>query len=102
MAGMIEHNCGHYEVHEVLGGKEYVWCPESTTLDCRCGERLILTRSDVVCPCGEDHSTSVQGKLAVEGLSDEALHPWRDEYRRLLEESRHPEYHHWSELSTVE
>jgi hypothetical protein len=78
---MIKHTSGHYEVHEVPGAKYYVWCPGSTTVECR---------------CGENRSASLRG------LSDEAMHPWRDEYRRSLEESGHPEYHHWAELRTVE
>ena len=87
---------GHYEVREVEFGRIYRWCPESVSVGCNCGERLIFNLSLLTdfCNCGERLSLTSsmttcyrceadQTAVVWEELSarrsgdDEVLHPWR-------------------------
>jgi len=65
----------------------YRWCPPCLVVECECGRRLTLKRSNpldfptAVCECGEDSTDYDQeeveivvGQLLGE---DETLHPWR-------------------------
>ena len=77
MARVIERSGGRYEVQEVEFGTVYKWCPECVVLECDCGQRLTLTRSESTCPeCGADHASIVREELAARQLEDELAHPW--------------------------
>ena len=72
-------------------GRSYKWCPESVTIECDGGERLIFkasaafTSSVVLCECGEDYTADIQEECQrhqpeVLGQTLEAYetahHPW--------------------------
>jgi hypothetical protein len=74
---VIERTEGHYDVQEVQFGTVYRWCPECVVVECDCGERPALTRSESTCPeCGTDHAPIVREELATRQLEDELAHPW--------------------------
>jgi hypothetical protein len=74
----IKHTEGCYEVQDVEFGKVYRWRPESLVVECECGERPTLTRSETTCEwCGTDHTVTVGEGSIVGQLDDETLHPWR-------------------------
>lgn len=75
---VIERTEGHYDVEEVEFGTLYRWCPQCVVVECDCGERLTLTRSETTCErCGVDHAPIVREELATRQLEDELAHPWR-------------------------
>ena len=75
---IIERTEGHYDVGEVEFGTVYRWCPESVAIECDCGERPILTRSETTClECGGEHADIVREELGARRLEDAAMHPWR-------------------------
>ena len=75
---VIERTEGHYDVEEVEFGRLYRWCPQCVVVECDCGERLTLTRSETTCErCGADHATSVRRELAACQPREEIVHPWR-------------------------
>ena len=75
---VIERTEGHYDVREVKFGMVYRWCPESVAIECDCGERPILTRSETTClECGGEHVDIVREELGARRLEDAAMHPWR-------------------------
>ena len=45
---IIERVEAHYETREVPFGKVYEWHPARITLECDCGERLILTANTTI------------------------------------------------------
>jgi len=49
---VIEHERGYYEVREVPYGKVYDWRPERVVFECRCGEKHVLSGSEIACACG--------------------------------------------------
>ena len=51
-------------------------------VECDCGEKLVLTASEVVCRCGADHASLV----CEERVSDGKMHPWDEEYRERRKE----------------
>ena len=74
---VIERTEGHYDAQEVQFGTIYKWCPECVVVECYCGERLTLTRSESTCPeCGADHVAIVHQELCDHGVGDEIMHPW--------------------------
>jgi hypothetical protein len=46
MATVIECIEGHYDVQPSSFGEVYIWCPANTVVECDCGQRTALTRSD--------------------------------------------------------
>jgi hypothetical protein len=80
MTQVIMSTEGRYEISEVEHGRVYRWNPGRVVLECECGERPTLTRSESTCPeCGADHAGVIGAWLGtVAGRkADEALHPWR-------------------------
>jgi hypothetical protein len=68
---------GHYDVQEVEFGTVYRWCPECVVVECDCGERPTLTRSESTCPeCGANHAAIIREELAARRVGDETRHPW--------------------------
>jgi hypothetical protein len=45
MTTVIERHEGHYKVHKLPYGIDYVWCPRRVFVECDCGERLVLSAS---------------------------------------------------------
>ena len=75
---VVERTEGCYQVQEVEFGKVYRWEPGSVVVECDCGERLTLTRSESKCEeCGTDHADAVLEMFADRRLEDETMHPWR-------------------------
>lgn len=88
MARIIEHIAEHYDVQEAEFGRVYVWCPEGIVVECECGEKLSIKRSDLInntaatCECGKDQTSSIREAVQDEVSGhlfedDEAVHPWR-------------------------
>ena len=105
MTTMIECTEGHYEVQKTSYGEAYVWCPGCVVVECDCGERSVLSASETVCSCGADHETLVREELASRRSSEEAAHPWDDEYRKWRKEQDEclrREYNDWLEWSVIE
>jgi hypothetical protein len=99
MTTVIERTQGHYEVQETSYGEAYVWRrPECVVVECDCGERPVLTASLSTCRCGADHANLVREELASRRSSDEASHPWDEEYREWRKEQdelSYSESHYW-------
>ena len=75
---VIEYTKGRYDVQEIDFGKVYRWCPDSVVVECDCGEKLVLQRSETTCHgCCTDHADTVREKLAARKLEDADMHPWR-------------------------
>jgi hypothetical protein len=105
MPTVIECTEGHYEVQKTLYGEIYVWCPEGVVVECDCGERPVLSASETLCSCGADHAALVGEELSSRRSSEEASHPWDDEYhewRRKQGEFLRSEYDYWLEWRVVE
>jgi hypothetical protein len=70
----------HYEAREVPFGKVYEWHPAYLTLECDCGEQLILSATSTITTCGRcgaDLSGFVHDIKEREGrLPDTLAHPW--------------------------
>ena len=77
MVKIIERIEGCYDVQKVEFGTVYRWRPGSLSVECDCGERLVLTASVTACGCGADHAAIIRGELGARRLDDAALHPWR-------------------------
>ena len=82
---IIERVAEHYDVQEVEFGKAYLWRSEDVVVECQCGKRMTLKRSDLVdagadCECGMEHTDSVREEV-LDRLPDEDYeahhHPWR-------------------------
>jgi hypothetical protein len=79
LAQIIERVEARYEAHEVVFGKVYEWHPAYVTLECDCGEQLILTATSTViaCRCGVRLGGFVNDIKEREGrLPDRLTHPW--------------------------
>lgn len=68
---------GCYDTHEVPCSKVYAWRPGRVTIECDCGERLVLAGSTSVCESGVDYAATLQETLVAKRVRDEDLHPWR-------------------------
>lgn len=79
MAKIIERARARYEVQEVDFGTVYRWKPESVMVECGCGEKTSLTRSEIACEeCGAEHTGLVREDLSDrQSQNDEVVHPWR-------------------------
>jgi hypothetical protein len=105
MTTVIERNEGHYKVHKLPYGIDYVWCPRCVFVECDCGERLVLSASLTTCGCGADHAALVREELASRHPSEEASHPLEDEYREWRnkhDEFLHSEFYDWVEWRALE
>ena len=84
---VVERGAGHYDVQEIEGFcRDYRWCPEMVVIECECGERTTLKRSELI---SSEETTCERGaKCAVIDIQegevvgemvedDETLHPWR-------------------------
>jgi hypothetical protein len=70
----------HYEVREVAFGNVYKWHPAYVSIECDCGERLILTAASTTtaCRCGTRLGGFVHDLQEREGrLPDSLVHPSR-------------------------
>jgi len=67
----------HYEVQDVPRARVYRLCPAAVSLECECGERLILTSSKTTCAgCGADHTDVFAEVLETRMEEDEGEHHW--------------------------
>lgn len=100
-ATIVEHRRGHYEVHEIHHGKDYVWQPECVVVECECGKRLHFTSSEeTVCRyCGQNHEDVVRNELEALRMRGEGEAPWREELKIGPERS---EYRDWIELNELD
>ena len=68
---VIERVAEHYDTQEVDSCRSYRWCPECVVVECKCGKRKALTRSDLIkdnpaCECGKDNTASVREEVVLE------------------------------------
>ena len=101
---IIERVEAHYETREVQFGKVYEWHPARITLECDCGERLLLTATTTITTCvrcGADLGAFVHDVKETEGrLPDKLTHPWFHDGRvraqqRLRDEATYPKSSPW-------
>ncbi len=104
MTTVIERTEGHYEVHEVPYGKDYVWNPEYVVVECDCGEKLSLTPTQTNCKCGSDHTALVQEELNSRASSKQTPSPEDEcrEWRRHEDQYLRSEYNDWLEWEQIE
>ncbi len=103
MATMITCTEGRYKVQKTSYGEAYVWRPGCVVVECDCGERPTLTASLTACGCGTDHEGLVRDELASKrSPSEEALHPWEDEYLEWRDEFLRSESHDWLEWKVIQ
>jgi len=80
MVQIIERVEAHYEAREVPFGKVYEWHPACITLECDCGERLLLTATSTITTCGRcraNLSVFSRDMREREGrLPDKLTRPW--------------------------
>jgi hypothetical protein len=105
---VIERVAEHYDVQEVEFGRSYIWCPECVMVECDCGKRVTLTRSELIdtqpdCECGMDHTVSVREEVVIQLLDEDYEahhHPWRYDTQaqaeqHLRDEAAYPEGSPW-------
>ncbi len=105
MTTVIERNEGHYKVHKLPYGTDYVWCPRCVFVECDCGERPVLSASLTTCRCGADHAALVREVLASRRPPEEVSQPLEDEHRewrKKHDEFLHSESDYWLEWSVIE
>jgi hypothetical protein len=104
MAQIIERVEAHYEAREVPFGKVYEWHPAYVTLECDCGEKLVLTATSTISTCGRCGAGLgglVHDIQEREGrLPDNLTHPWFYDARvradqRLRDEAAYPKGSPW-------
>ena len=80
MVQIIERVQARYEAREVPFGISYEWHQASVSLECDCGETLILSATTTIttCPqCGADFDALVHDIKEREApLPDRLTHPW--------------------------
>lgn len=84
---VVERVAGRYTVEEVEDfGRVYRWSPESVVMECECGGRTTLKRSDVIvgsrpcCGCGAVPTGATREEVVLEVLDESreaGHHPWR-------------------------
>jgi hypothetical protein len=92
-----------YEVREVPFGKVYEWHPAYLSLECDCGEQLLLTSASITtaCSCGAEVGAFVYNLREREDrLPDRLTHPWfydakEQEYQHQQDEAVYPEGSPW-------
>ena len=106
---VIERVAEHYDVQEVAFGRSYLWCPECFVIECDCGKRVTLTRSDIIIGSGftcEECGAKVSGRIRAEVIielldeDDAAIHPWHYDTQaqaeqHLRDEAAYPEDSPW-------
>jgi hypothetical protein len=105
---VIERVEAHYEPREVAFGKVYEWHPAYVSLECDCGEKLILTATSTTIStscsrCGADLDVDgfVHDIKEREGcLPDNLTHPWFYDAQvradqHLRDETAYPEGSPW-------
>ena len=101
---IIERVEAHYETREVPFGKVYEWHPACITLECDCGERLLLTATTTItncARCGADFGAFIHDIKEREGrLPDKLTHPWFHDgqvraQQRLRDEAAYPKDSPW-------
>ena len=104
---IVERVEAHYEPREVPFGKVYEWHPAYVSLECDCGEKLILTAtSTTIITCGRcgadlDVDGFVHDLKEREGrLPDRLTHPWFYDAQvradqHLRDEAAYPEGSPW-------
>ncbi len=84
MPRVIERAQAGYDAIEVEYGVVYRWCPASILVECECGARARVTRTEAVCPgCGEDHTAVLREEIEAGRLKEGVgQHPWRKGWER--------------------
>ncbi len=77
MTRVIERAQASYEVREVEHGVVYRWCLASVLVECECGERARLTKTEAVCPgYGADHAAVIREESEASRLRERVVqHP---------------------------
>ena len=83
---VFERIAEHYDVQEMPFGRAYHWSPEQVVVECKCGTKLSLKKSEVIgsevssCECGKDNTATIREELVIQLLDEEYeahRHPWR-------------------------
>ena len=100
----IERVEAHYEAREARSARSTSGHPAYVSLECDCGEKVILTAAGTITTCdrcGADLSAFAQGIQEREGhLPDTLTHPWFYDAQvradqRLRDEATYPEGSSW-------
>jgi hypothetical protein len=106
---VVERIAEHYDIQEVPFGRDYRWSPEQVVLECKCGKRTTLKRSELIssevssCGCSEEHTVCIREELVIQVLDEEYEdhhHPWRHDTqaqddRHLRDEAAYPTDSRW-------
>jgi hypothetical protein len=106
---VIERVAEHYAVQEMPFGREYKWSPEQVVIECECGERTILKRSEIIgsavisCECGKANTAHIREELVIQLIDEEYdahHHPWLHDAKaqakqRLRNEAAYPKDSPW-------
>ena len=105
---IIERVAEHYDTQEMEFGRIYRWCPECVVVECDCGKRMTLKRSDIISSgficeeCSAKVSPSIREEVVIELLDedDAAIHPWHYDAQaqaeqHLRDEAAYPEASPW-------
>jgi hypothetical protein len=105
---VIERVAEHYDVQEMECGRIYRWCPEGVVLKCKCGERMTLSRLELIetqpeCGCGKGHTASIREEVVIQLLDEDQEahhHPWHYDLQsqanqHLRDEAAYPEGSPW-------
>ena len=88
---VIERVAEHYDLQEMPFGRIYQWSAEQVVLECKCGKKITLKRSEIIgsevisCECGKDNTARIREELIFQLLDEEEYeahhHPWRYDTR---------------------
>jgi hypothetical protein len=92
---ILERVEAHYEAREMPFAKVYEWHPAFLTLECECGEQLVLTATSTITTCrrcGADLGDFVHDIQEREGrLPDNLTHPWFYDAKERAEQHQQDE-----------
>ena len=83
---VIERVAEHYDLQEMPFGRIYQWSAEQVVLECKCGKKITLKRSEVIgsevssCACGKGNTARIREELILWLIDEEYVahhHPWR-------------------------
>ncbi len=82
---VVERVAEHYDFQEVPFGRDYRWSPEQVVLECKCGKKITLKRSQIIgsevirCECGKGDTAHIREELVIQVIDEEYEahhHPW--------------------------
>jgi len=106
---VVERVAEHYDVQEVPFGRDYRWSPEQVVLECICGKKITLKRSEIIgsevirCECGKGDTARIWEELVIQVIDEEYEahhHPWdhdakAQDNQHLRDEAAYPADSPW-------